>query len=274
MNWSYATYPGSDQGEELYDLDADPEEHRNLAQSGKRDKILERMRARLQKMLKQYDYKRVDPKAPEIPETPRDLLALRYSGSRDRGDEAWDDRNSFAGLVIGSAPREELGRRFDGTGRITFADGPGFDTSMVGWTFEILARSEAKEGTLWSSGDRFFSCIYLDEGIPTLVVKTGRPTRVRGMTSIVGRWACVTATIANTGVLQLYVDGRLEGTGQLERIINDERFGFLCGAGTGQSMSEPHPGLQGLLGSIVVWAKTRTPEEIAADAAAQLATRA
>lgn len=273
LAWSYATYPGSDQGEELYDLDADPEEHRNLATSGKRDRILERMRTRLQKMLKQFDYKRVDPAPPEVPSTPRDMLALRYSTVRDRENEAWDDRNTFAGLVIGTAPREELGRRFDGSGRITFADGPSFDTSLAGWNFEVLAKAEAQEGTLWSCGDRFFCCLYLQEGVPTLVVKTGRPIRLVAKTNIVGRWACVTATIESTGVMALYVDGQLEAVGQLERIINDERFGFICGAGTGESMSEPHPGLQGLLGSIVVWARARTAEQVAEDAAAALATR-
>jgi len=221
--WKYIHYPGLPEDvDELYDLEGDPHELRNLVADPAHADTLARMQATLKRLLDETDYVEAS-RGPAPIDMPLSL-ALHYAFDTQKDslvrDESGHDRHGrlYQARVVES-PRGGHACKalaLDGGGYVVVpTDHEAFSPAMKPLTVGGWCRPEAGDGVLISFGGQTHGfALYLKQGVPHFaVISGGAPSVVSGAAAIgVKQWVHVMGMLTRDCRLRVYVNG--EGVGQ------------------------------------------------------------
>jgi len=271
--YSYVRYPEIQDVDELYDLEADPHQMRNLAQDPTRAETLAELRRDLERLMKETGYRKPTPKPAQRP----NAFALIFDFAKDDGDRVVDSSGSGNhGTATGAPVAESRGsraaRRFDGMGRIEVAKSATLDCSRGPWTVEAVVRSDQPDGVVLARGGASLGhALYLEDGRPTFTVRTDAgPVTVAGKESIVGKWTHLAAVIGQDLRVALYVNGEADASGNLPGFFARDPFEAMqIGTDMGSQVAayKRRGGFVGLIESVRIFSGDHTAEEIERDAA-------
>jgi N-acetylglucosamine-6-sulfatase len=235
QQFKYVTYPDLQDLDELYDLQNDPMEMKNLAVVPDYHEQAAKMREELERLKKETGYT----KAPQVPmvagaRKPRALLILTFDDD-DEGRVVDSSSNNnhgqahAASLVNG---RNGKARKFDGTGYISIPKAPSLDPSMTPLTVSAVVKSEKPDGggvILAHGGQTHGFAMYLDQGHPVFAIRSsGGIHLVRADTPIGADWVELTGVLTNDLSLLLYVDDR--------KVAEEKADGFI--------VAQPNEGIE------------------------------
>lgn len=253
-------YPDLDDIDELYDLEADPHELRNIAQDPAHAEVKARLDAALDRLLRETGY-RADAGQPlpsEGAPAPEGLILHYALDAADGGSAgAVADSGPFGldGEVVGGdVERRDGGLHFDGAMYVQAPRHPGLNPSAPSYRVEARVRVESDGVVLAHGGASQGYVLYVQDGAPALAVRKGMGVLVlKGDASCLGRWTRLGAVIDNASVA-LYVDGR-EADRMHDRrpILTDPNEGMAIGADPGSVVfEEAGGGFTGLAAEVVV----------------------
>jgi hypothetical protein len=235
QQFKYVTYPDLQDLDELYDLQNDPMEMKNLAVVPDYHEQAAKMREELERLKKETGYT----KAPQVPmvagaRKPRALLILTFDDD-DEGRVVDSSSNNNHGQAH-AAPlvngRNGKARKFDGTGYISIPKAPSLDPSMTPLTVSAVVKSEKPDGggvILAHGGQTHGFAMYLDQGHPVFAIRSsGGIHLVRADTPIGADWVELTGVLTNDLSLLLYVDDR--------KVAEEKADGFI--------VAQPNEGIE------------------------------
>jgi N-acetylglucosamine-6-sulfatase len=276
---SYVRYPEIQDSDELYDLEADPHQMRNLAQDPKHAETLAGLRRDLERLMKETGYRKPMPKQAQR----ANAFVLVFDFSKDEGDRVVDSSGSgnhgtATGAPIAEGRNSRKARRFDSKGRIEVPKSATLDCSRGPWTVEAVVRSDQPDGVVLARGGQSLGyALYLEDGRPMFTVRTeGEPVTVAGKESIVGKWTHLAAVIGQDLRVALYVNGRSVGSEKLPGFLARDPFEAMqIGADMGSQVVayKRRGGFAGLIESVRIFSGDHTAEEIERDAAKVPANR-
>jgi N-acetylglucosamine-6-sulfatase len=255
--FSYASQPGIDDIEELYDLRRDPRQMRNLAVEPEFAPRLKEMRGRLAELLRETRYRELPRPRPErVVETE---LVLHF------------DFNASAGRVVKDGSRHGNHGRLDpglevqdealackGAGMLEVENSGSLDPAGVPFAVELRARALEPDGILIARGGRAHGwALVLREGRPVFVVNgTGRRIEAVADVGIGQGWHHVAGVLERDGQAKVYLDGRLVGVSASRRMIPGEPAGSMqiCNErGSRVSLPDDAPGFRGSIDEVRVF---------------------
>ena len=228
-------YPGRDDWTEMFDLQSDPYETKNLFADPAHAELRRTLEAEYEKQAKAVDYhvpKFADEKV--LPPEPKPLGAwvLDYRFDRDEGSRIVDaSGRGNDGVAQGTTlPKGATGagRRFDGKGHINVKNTASLDPSVGPWTVEATFVADAADGMILARGGQTNGyALYLVEGRPTFTYTTpdGRRT-FAAKKPTEGKHATVAVRLTGAKRVEMTVDGKQVAEGRLPQWIasdpNDE----------------------------------------------------
>lgn len=273
--YTLTTYPGSEEREELYDLQKDPEQHQNLARSPRHADLSQTLHAELARQAEAIGWSQDTPPPPDRAATRSGTFVLDYDFAQDQGDVVIDaSGHGHEGVALGTALRDEGGRRlrrFNGRSAILAPRALGLDPSRGPWTVEALVNGE--EGVILGRGVRAEGfALALVDGAAVFVARVkGGVARLVGP-AVAGRWAHLVGVLAEGPVARLYVDGALVAEKPLPRfLVRDPEGPLYIGQELERGVLPELSGLRGALGRLRVYSGAREAAQIAEDAAELLA---
>jgi arylsulfatase A-like enzyme len=251
-------YPGHPDWSELFDLQADPYETRNLFGDPAHAALRTRLEAEHARLSGETAYCVPDytdrpewwgkPGGPDWKPPNVVDLRLQYDGAGLDGvrvrDTSGKNNHGMAQGVTGADGRDgRQALRFSGQGVIDVPKAKSLDPSGQGWTVEIACKAEQPDGMLLARGGKTMGyALWLKNGCPTFSVNAGnKPVTVSAKQPLDG-WATVTGVISVDRRAQLYVNGKLAGVARLEDFIaRDPNDAMQIGADLGSPVVEPPP---------------------------------
>ncbi len=265
--WKYVTCPEVDDLDELYDLQTDPLEMRDLATDPDHHDQLEAMKAELERLQKETGWgTEPEVKLPAVAAEPEAVLVLTFDA--DEGDRAVDSSGKDNhGQVQGAAladGRQGKARRFDGKSYITVPKAAGMDPSMKPLTVSAVVKPEQPKGVILARGGQTQGfALYLDEGRPVFAVRSsGDVAVVRADRQVGGDWVELTGMLTRDLRLVLYVNGEKVAEGKASWFLStDPNEGLEIGQdrGTKVGLYEGENGFVGLMEEVRVYTGEKPP---------------
>ncbi|MCS6860973.1 MAG: sulfatase-like hydrolase/transferase [Abditibacteriales bacterium] len=263
-------YPGHDDWTELFDLQADPYERRNLANDPAFKSLREQMEQEFERQAEAVAY-RLPPYADELQPAPpparrlnKDVLV--YDFSRDEGDRVVDisgnnNHGEARGVPLVAGREGRKARRFDGKGLIEVPKSPTLDCSGGAWTVEVVVKAEQPNGVLLARGGNAQGyAMHLVDGRPVFsVTAQNRTTHVEAPQAIVGAWTQLVGVITADQQIVLYVNGAEVARRPLPAFIpRDPNETMQLGADSGSQVAAyKAPGFVGLIESVRIFSGER-----------------
>ena len=260
-------YPGHDEWTELFDLQADRYELKNLIGDPVHAKLHQRMEAEYDRQAKAIAFEIpafADDPAGEKPLTaPAKACVLEYRFDREQGDKAVDlsgkENHASAARVPLVAGRDgHKARRFDGKSLIDVGKTKSLSPCAPGWTVSVTFKADAPDGLLVTHGGASLGyCLYLRGGKPAWTVRSAKKAvTVMGTKPIEAGWNTLTAMITADKRLVLECNGKQVGKGKLREFINkDPNVGLRIGGNRASEVvsDNPPPGFTGLIESVQIF---------------------
>ncbi len=218
-DWKYIEYPDLNDIDELYHLKSDPAELHNLSQAPEHAEKKREMKARLQRLLQETDYRAVPPNlTPGQPESPApEGLMLSYTFDQVEDNSVKDEsggelHGEMDGVRIVSA-RGGHAASFDGSAGITVPVSARLDPSHGPWIIDAWVKPERDGFICTQAGERVGGYgLFVENGIPGLAIGSVSwvysRTIVDGREDCLGKWTHLAAVIEETRA-RLYVNGKL-----------------------------------------------------------------
>jgi arylsulfatase A-like enzyme len=263
-------YPGHDEWTELFDLEKDPYEMRNL--------IAEPSAAGLRKTLEaEYDRQKDavgfripdfadDPAAAPPPPAPPgaglNAWVLDYRWAQDmevRVKDASGKGNDGIpnGVVVADGRNGGTARRFDGKSHVAVERSASLDPANKAWTISVTFKAGQPNGVLLACGGRSQGySLYLEQGKPVFAVTAGnRTSRVTASRAAGEGWVTLVARITSRQQLTLSLDGKPAGQAPLHALIaRQPNEGVQIGADTGSQVEERElPPFSGLIEAVRIY---------------------
>jgi arylsulfatase A-like enzyme len=251
---------------ELFDLEKDPGERKNLYGQKEYDAITKTLKEELTRLRKLY---KVDTfKEPELPKAkekgknkkPKDGLVLHFTLA-SKVDPLVDVASGLKGKhhkvhIVNDDAR--LALKFGGEGHVTLASNSAIDPSESPLTVGAWVSADSPKGVLMAQGGESQGwSLHLEESVPIFSVRSdGKLTQAKAERSLPrGKWAHVVAVLDRDGKLQVSVDGKAGDRVQGSFIATTPADGFSLGADTGSFVGDYRDSrpFTGLLGDIRVY---------------------
>jgi arylsulfatase A-like enzyme len=249
-------YPGHDDWTELFDLQSDPYETRNLYQDPGRASLRAQLEAEHDRRAKEVGYRVPDyvdrppwwgkPGGPDGNTTSgvrlhfdfaaiQDNQVLDVSGNNNHG------RVHNAVLVEGREGRKAL--RLHGDGWIEVATSESLNPADSAWTAEVVFKAEKPDGVLLARGGKSQGyALWLKQGRPVFTVVVDGVRVTVEARDVVTDWTTVVGTIASDRKATLQVDGRIVAEAALAGLIpRNPSDTMQVGADLGSPVVEPAP---------------------------------
>ncbi len=252
-------YPGHDEWTELFDLDRDPYELKNLYNDPASASLRQQLEAAYEHQKSTIGFQIPpfsDDPAADLPKAGRNAWVLDYQFTADTAAQI-KDRSTFGnhGEARHTTPVDGRDGRmallFEGNGVIELPNSPSLDPNVATWTIEVTVRPDTPSGTILAGGgaSRGFS-LFLKEGKPVFLVRnTATTAEIASPSPIVGRWSTLKAVIDGEDIA-LEVDGAKAGAARLRTGLGQTpNDGIAIGQDLGSPVLVP-PGPGGFHGLI------------------------
>jgi hypothetical protein len=251
-------YPGHDAWTELFDLQGDPFETKNLFHDPAHAALRARMEAEHQRLVTEVGYRvpeytdRPDwwgkPGGPDWQPDQKPALRLHFDFTKFDGNRVTDasglDNRATPNRIAAADGREgRKALRLAGDGCIEVAKSQSLNPSLSAWTIEVVAKTEKPDGVLLAHGGKTQGyALWLKAGRPAFTVTVaGKPVTIAAREPL-ENWATLTGVITTNHQIQLRVNGQLAADAPLPEFIpNDPRDGMQIGADLGSPVLEPAP---------------------------------
>lgn len=251
-------YPGHDEWTELFDLQADPYEIRNLYGDPAAEALRAKLEAEHDRLAQEVAYRVPDyvdrpewwgkPGGPDYQPELGPGVRLDYDFTEPQQPGA-GDRSGFdnhgtlhdAALAEGREGRRAL--RLDGTGYVEVPKSHSLDPEGVAWTVEVALKADRGDGMILARGGKSHGyALWLEDGRPRFtVVVNNRAVTVAAPEAVEG-WTQLTGAITARRQAVLSVDGRKVAAEPMGGLIAaDPNDVMQIGADLGSPVVEPPP---------------------------------
>jgi hypothetical protein len=276
--WKYVTYPTLQDLDELYDLQTDPHELKNLAPDPAFADKLAEMKAELERLKRETGYvappePRAAPSvAPKI-QPAAVVFSLSFEEAtgraKDSSGKGAELRQTGGQMVDG---RKTKALRFSGEDFLEVPKTEAIRPDNRALALQTWVKPEAPDGVLAAFGGATHGyALYLKGGVPRFAVRIeGDLFEVAGKQALGDGWTHLAATIDAGAKAHLYVNGQEVGVRQLPGFIAREPNESLnIGTDRGSQVVEDvrAPGYKGLLEGFTLYDGVLEPAAIAAAAA-------
>lgn len=262
-------YPGHDDWTEVFDLERDPYEIKNLAREpaaatlrGELEAEYERQKTAIAFRIPPF----ADVASQEGPRKALDAWVLDYrfdhdDGSKVKDASGKDNHGTAHGTSVVDGRAGGRARQFDGKSHIEIPKSPSLNPAGVGLSIVVSLKADQPSGVLVARGGGSNGyCLYLDKGYPVFAVNArGRASSVKSTQKLPSGWATLGARITGDKKLVLSIDGVEVGSAPLQEFIpRDPADGMQIGADLGnQVVAERPPRFTGLIESVRVFSGDR-----------------
>jgi arylsulfatase A-like enzyme len=258
---------------ELFDLDKDPYELKNLYNDPAYAELRRNMESEYGKLLKESGYRipdyvdRPDWWDKGLPtEDDSGVFRVTQPELRLMLDFTKDEKNTIRdssgkgndgtnrGTVIEQGQNNQPARRFDGKSIITLKKTPSLDPAKLPWTTEIVFKSDNPNGLLIAvGGESHGYSLLLEEGKPVFRITVAGDTQRLVSRKTVDGWCTLTAIFTTDKKMLLFMDGQLVGERNVPSLISTTpNHTFRIGA---DSYAPPiAPGFTGVMDSVKLYA--------------------
>jgi len=267
-DWKYVRYPLIDDLDELYDLENDPHEMKNLSRDPSAARQRAAMRNKLDQLIQETGY---TPKAIFKPVIRPGKLVLHYDFDNDgaaivdRSGKGHDARIRLLARVAGRAGKA---LRCDGQGKIEIKSSPLLDPSNKPWTVAVWIKPIKRTGVILARGGQSNGyALSLKEGRLVWSVRiAGELIDVTSRRAIDHDWVHVTGTITGTSEIQLFINGKRSASAKTDALIpSDPNEPMHLGGDGGSQVNQDRPGgFVGLLDDLKIFDGQLVPADIAA----------
>lgn len=271
QNAKLIKYPGHDDWTELFDLERDPYEIKNLVHDPGATELRKELEAEYERQKTAIAFRIppfADVAAPDGSRQPLKAWVLDYRFNHDEGDKVKDrsgkDNHGVAhGTALVAGRNGGRARQFDGKSHIDVPKTASLNPAVPGWSIEVSLKADEPSGVLVARGGGSNGyCLYLDKGYPVFAVNTrGRASSIRSKQKVANNWTTVGARITANKQLVLSIDGTEVGRAPLAEFIpRDPADGMQIGADLGnQVVSERPPRFVGLIESVRIYSGDNPP---------------
>jgi arylsulfatase A-like enzyme len=260
-------YPGHEEWTELFDLQADRYEMKNLIADPAHAELRKQMEADYQEQARAIGFQippfADDPAGSTPAAPPGKACVLDYRFDQDQGDKATDhsgkeNHASARGAPLVAGRDGHKARRFDGTALIDVGKAKSLSPCTPGWTVSVTFKADKPDGILLTHGGASQGyCLYLRGGKPAWAVRSSRRiATVAGAEPVGTGWNTLTATITADKHLVLLCNGKCIAKGKLHDFITkDPNQGLRIGANRGSQVVSDYllPGFAGLIESVQIF---------------------
>lgn len=239
-------YPGHDEWTELFDLQADRYETKNLAADPAYRELLTQMQAEFERQAQAVAYRlpaESEP-APVVPaKEAREVLDFDFTkpaqGAVIADVSGAKNAGKARSLTFTEGRAGKQAAKFDGHAVIEVGKAPSLDPSNSAWTIEATIKADQPNGVIVARGGQSQGySLYLREGRPTFTVTANnRAKTIEGQEAITGQWKHLAAAITKDQRIALYVDGALKVSQPLPSYLTkDPNDGLQIGNDTGSQV--------------------------------------
>jgi len=219
--WKYITFPDIEDIDELYDIQADPTEMKNLALDPAHASVLAEMKTELARLLRETRYA---PAPGPTPVTAPVKLLAHYALDEGQGATTASSTPGPDGAINGATWTQGIAGSalaFDGKQSVAIPRNEAVDPTGKPWTVEAWIKPEEADGVVVAMGGQTHGCaLYLSEGQPCFAARLAGTLYMAESRNTVGEeWTHLVGVIAGTGEIQLYVNGELAASEQGEGVI-------------------------------------------------------
>jgi len=237
-------YPGHDDWTELFDLQADPHEKKNLYNDPAAADLRKRMEAEFEQQSRAVEFRIPDyadekaaPAAPEPRAAAGPMLiydfTLADNGANVKDRSPARNHGTLRGPRLGAGRDGKTAMTFDGKGHIEVPKSPSQNPAGIPLTIEATVHAGQPDGVILARGGQSHGYLLMMEGgKPAFVVAAANKTsRVQAESSVLGRWTTLKAEITAGQMLKLSIDGKPAGEAKLHAMIpTDPNDGMQIGA--------------------------------------------
>jgi N-acetylglucosamine-6-sulfatase len=265
--WKYVTYPAIDDLDELYDLEADPHELRNLAEDPAHRETLQTMQQELERLRQETGYSERRPQRVDRPAQ----LVLHYSFDEDTPEQVRDaSGRGHHGTLHGTqtvAGRTGQARRFRGKDWIEVPKSARLDPTEKPWSVEAWIQREAEDGVILAHGGQSHGyTLFLQGGRLACGVRiAGGLALCVGNRPVPPEWTHVAAVLDGSRKITLYLNGEPAGTAEAGGFIaTDPHESMQIGADTGTTVGDYKApfGFVGLIDEVKVYDGELSAEQV------------
>ncbi len=270
-------YPGSDGWTEMFHLETDPYETRNLYREPEHAALRARLEAAHERLLRETGYRvpefvdRPDwwgkaggASDPPEPAQPLRLffVAENLDGARLSDSSGLANRGEARGVtrVEGRQGRKAL--RFDGRAFVEVTKSKSLNPARRAWTVETVVKAEKPDGVILARGGRLQGyALWLKDGRPVFTVNVRGSLASAESKEPISDWAALGGLITADKHVELRVDGKTAARVPLANLIPaDPNEGMQIGADHGSPVIDPAPPpFTGLIESLRISAPETRP---------------
>ncbi|HZJ15611.1 MAG TPA: sulfatase-like hydrolase/transferase, partial [Chthoniobacteraceae bacterium] len=277
-------YPGHDEWTELFDLQADPYELKNLVADAASRELRTQLETELETQSKtvgfvvpNYADEKSGPAAAPTSGRRASGMVLSFDFAKDDGVRIVDlsgNKNHGAAqnvpIITDSDGRKA--RQFDGKGYVEVPNSASLNPAGGAWSVEAVVKSDKPDGIIVARGGRTQGyALHLADGHAVFTVTVNNTsTSVTTEQTITGAWTHLTGVLDADGQLFLYIDGELSGTAKSNGLIARDPHDLMqIGADLGSPVlgDRKVANFNGLIASVRLFSGERLAKDIAADAA-------
>ena len=273
-------YPGHDDWTELFDLNSDPYETRNLYQDPARASLRARLEAEHDRLADEVGYhvpEYVDrppwwgkPGGPDWKPDATAGLRLHFNFEKLEGERVpdlsgYNNHGQLHNAVLVDGRDGKKALRLQGDGWIEVPKSQSLDPTDSAWTAEVTFKPEKTNGMILAGGGKSQGyALWLKQGHPVFtVVIDSKPVTVEAKEAVTD-WATIVGTITSDRKTTLYVDGRLATDATLPGLIQRNLSDAMqIGADLGSPVVEPtSPAFTGWIERVRLFSGEYKPERL------------